>query len=76
MPKEEIMEKIAVNISILFKARKKYEKCDHSEIFFGVGGCKLFNYTFDGPMDMLHHCGCCKANTKEPTITKIVARNP
>ena len=70
------MDKLEADISIFHKARKKYDKCEHGTKFNDTKSCKLFHYVFDTSFDILHHCGSCKVNIKEPTTTNEIVRNP
>jgi adenosine deaminase len=64
-----VMEKIEADIEIYWKARKKFDKCSYAENSpHYLGYCKLFHFTFDNGVNFLNHCGCCRANTSEPTI--------
>lgn len=65
------MDKIETDIPVYSKARNKFEKCDYRE----SETCKLFFYTFDNASDILHHCGSCKVNTKEPSTVRDDVRS-
>jgi hypothetical protein len=71
----EIMQKTEANVDIFNSARKKFDKCKYAENSpHFLGYCKLFHYTMDKSFDFLHYCANCRANTDNPTTSKIAAR--
>lgn len=66
----EVLDKTSADIPVLHEARQKFDDCSNKDIFYNIGYCKLFHYTFDGTFDMLHHCGSCKANTSKPSTMR------
>ena len=70
------MAKLEADISIFHEARKKYDKCPHAVQNTGHQQCNLFHYALNTSFDILHHCSSCKVNTKEPTTSGEIVRNP
>jgi hypothetical protein len=68
-------DKIEASIPIFSAVRKKFDACNHKSVFYDQMTCNLFLYTFDTSMDLLHHCGSCKINTKEPTTFREDVRS-
>jgi hypothetical protein len=66
------LDNTEVDVPIFEKALKKFNSCDHAVHFFGQKSCSLFSHQMDNSLDVLHHCGCCRTNTSEPTTSKKV----
>ena len=73
---QKILEFIEANIPVFYKAKKKNHSCAHVIKFWDQASCALHGYNFDTSFDILHHCGCCATNTKEPSNNGFKVRFP